>query len=164
VQAIEIPIGTHFGKLTVIRKAANTGKNRSFLVECTCGTIKVVQGRYLRLGLTTSCGCARAPRMTDGHKRSEHPLYQTWKSMHAKCTNRKHQNYASNGALGVRVCERWNTFEAFVEDMGARPKNTVLCRLHSMKDFTPENTKWLTPMQRRAQQLVTERDATACTV
>ena len=120
------------------------------LVRCDCGTEKIVQARYLREEKIKSCGCLRTASETDGHRRSDHPFYQIWKNMHARCNNRSHSGYAGCGALGVRVCERWHTFEAFIQDMGPRPPRTVLCRMDELKDYTPENTRWLTPMQQRA--------------
>jgi len=145
VQAIDIPIGSQFGKLTVIRQANNIGKNRAFLCECECGTLKTVQGRYLRLGTVKSCGCSRK-----GDPKSAHPLYFIWKGMHKRTTNRKHTGYQTCGALGIRVCERWNDFDNWLEDMGPRPKDTILSRLDQKKDYTPENTRWLTAVQKRA--------------
>jgi len=152
VQAIHIPPGTRFGKLTVIKRGENIGKNRSCLVECDCGTFKTIQARYLRIGKITSCGCEKKKPPNSGIKTS-HPLYQIWKNMHNKCTNRKHQNYPSCGGVGVRVCERWHDFALFIEDMGERPPKTQLVRMNPMKDFTPENTQWLTPMKKRAAHL-----------
>lgn len=152
VRLIHIPEGTRFGKLTVIKRAANIGKNRSILCSCDCGGFRVVQARYLRLEKIKSCGCLKtAGSMTkDGRKKTNHPLYQVWMNMLRKTTNKKHQNYSTCGALGIRVCERWLTFENFLEDMGERPPNTMLCRIKLSEDYTPENTKWLTAMQRRA--------------
>lgn len=154
VQLIDISEGTRFGKLTVIKRAANIGKNRSFLCECDCGKFRVVQARYLRLDKIKSCGCAKGKTTQDGHKLSKHPLYQVWKNMTQRTTNNRHSGYAGCGALGVKVCEKWrNSFENFLADMSPRPPNTMLCRLRQGEDYTPENTVWLTAMARRAQLL-----------
>jgi hypothetical protein len=147
VQAIYIPPGSRFGKLTVIEKAPNVGKNRSFVCKCDCGTVKIVQARYLRNQTTQSCGCLK---LRLGLEKSSHPLYQIWKRMHATTTNRNHSGYQNAGELGVRVCEAWSSFDKFLEDMAPRPKNTMLVRVDKLKDYTPENCRWLTAMQRRA--------------
>jgi len=152
VQLIHIPPGTRFGKLTVIKRGENIGKNRSLLVECDCGTFKTVQARYLRSGTTTSCGCARTNTANSGIK-SSHPLYQIWKNMHGRCYNRKHGGYSGCGGLGIKVCERWHNFAVFISDMGERPPKTQLVRVKPMQDYTPENTRWLTPMKKRAVQI-----------
>src|SRR5580692_4265460 len=56
-----IPITGTFGRLTVIEFAGfHPKRNRSmWLVECTCGTRKVVLGNSLLSGKCQSCGCAR---------------------------------------------------------------------------------------------------------
>ena len=71
--------------------------------------------------------------------------YRTWKGMHNRC---KPSGYGTeyHGAMGVRVCERWNDFTAFIEDMGPRPSAE-----HSIDRFpdpfghyAPENCRWAT--------------------
>jgi len=151
VQAIHIPEGTRFGMLTVIKRAPNIGNNRAMLCKCDCGNDKVVQARYLRLDKVMSCGCKKASRTPDGHKKSEHPYYQIWKNMINRTTNRRHLGYPACGGVGIRVCSRWlESFDDFLTDIGPRPPRTVLVRVNKMKDYTPENTRWLTPMQQRA--------------
>jgi hypothetical protein len=131
------------------------------LVECDCGTVKVVQARYLRHEKIASCGCLKASKTSDGISKSNHPLYHTWKSMHFKCTNRRHKGYEGCGALGIRVCERWHDFNAFIEDMGARPKNTMLTRIDLKKNFSKENCAWLTALQKRTLHTPKHNDDTA---
>lgn len=52
--------GLRYGRLVVIR---NSGKNSDgrdiWEVVCDCGSTKVVIGKNLRMGVTTSCGCAQ---------------------------------------------------------------------------------------------------------
>lgn len=50
-------------------------------------------------------------------KKREHKLYSTWKSMMARCYNENHSGYKHYGAKGVTVCNRWHSFENFVEDV-----------------------------------------------
>lgn len=57
-----IPIGTKFGKLTVIQdlgllETSQKDKNRRFyLCQCECGNTKIVMGNCLKQGQTQSCG------------------------------------------------------------------------------------------------------------
>jgi hypothetical protein len=146
---IDLQPGVRFGRLTVIKRAPNVGSNRAFVMQCDCGVVKTVQGRYLRLGKAKSCGCLNV-KTVDGAKKSDHPLYLIWKNMVLRTTKRYHKGYEACGALGIRVCERWHTFENWLEDIGPRPKNTMLCRLNRLKDYEPGNTAWLTAVQRRA--------------
>lgn len=50
--------GQRFGKLLVIERAPNLGKNTAWLCRCDCGEYKVVPAHRLQSGETTSCGCA----------------------------------------------------------------------------------------------------------
>ena len=147
---IDLQPGTRFGSLTVIKRAPNVGSNRAFIMQCDCGVVKPIQGRYLRLGRVKSCGCLSIVRTIDGNKKSKHPLYQIWKNMILRTTKRYHKGYEGCGSLGVRVCDRWHTFDNWLEDVGARPAGTMFCRLNRLKNYEPGNVGWLTPVQRRA--------------
>lgn len=57
----KIPIGTRFGKLTVIedigfREQMSGHKRRWYKCQCDCGNIKEVMGNCLKQGQTISCG------------------------------------------------------------------------------------------------------------
>ena len=49
--------GQKFGRLTVIKRAENKGRQVSWLCKCECGNEKVIVGSSLKNGATTSCGC-----------------------------------------------------------------------------------------------------------
>lgn len=50
--------GQRFGKLLVIERAPNQGRNAVWLCRCDCGEFKVVPAYRLKSGETASCGCA----------------------------------------------------------------------------------------------------------
>jgi len=61
--------------------------------------------------------------------------------MRQRCSNPKSPDYKWYGALGVRVCDRWQSFEAFFADMG--PSNGLtLERLDPFKGYEPGNCCW----------------------
>jgi len=71
--------------------------------------------------------------------------YARWKSMMQRCYNKKATNYRYYGALGIRVCEHWHDFAAFLTDMGACPdRSMTLDRLKNEIDYTPGNCRWAT--------------------
>lgn len=57
--------GQRYGRLTVLARAGTNSTGAQWLVKCDCGTIKKVTGRFMRRGLTKSCGCLRKETGTE---------------------------------------------------------------------------------------------------
>src|SRR3990167_5757975 len=73
------------------------------------------------------------------------PTYEAWLSMWKRCTKPKRKDYKYYGGKGIKVCERWNKFINFLEDMGERPsKIHSIDRKDSDKDYEPSNCRWAT--------------------
>lgn len=71
----------------------------------------------------------------------------SYKAMHARCSNPNNPSYKYYGAKGVRVCKQWarpHGFVQFCADMGLRPEDTTLDRKDSEGDYTPDNCRWAT--------------------
>jgi hypothetical protein len=77
---------------------------------------------------------------------SNHPLYGVWINMLARCQREGDPSYKDYGARGIRVCDRWMTFELFTLDMGERPPGTSMERLDNNAGYCPENVTWATPL------------------
>lgn len=62
--AVDMPIGGKYGKLTILRRApVSPGGLAKWICECECGNITEVAGAQLRSGRTTSCGCEKYNRI-----------------------------------------------------------------------------------------------------
>jgi hypothetical protein len=86
------------------------------------------------------------------HYKKTHPSYGTWYAMWRRCTSSKHVNYKNYGGRGIKVCDRWKSFDAFVEDMGDRPDLHTIDRKDNDLDYTPDNCRWATAKEQRANQ------------
>lgn len=152
---IEDLVGQRFGRLRVLAQSSERKSGRvAWVCICDCGKEKIVTGHDL-VGSVRSCGCLHsetasqmARRCNTTHGMTLTPTYRSWQSMIARCTASKSPDYKDYGAAGITVCDRWlNSFEAFLEDMGERPKGKTLDRVDNRSGYHPGNCRWATPKQ-----------------
>lgn len=67
--------------------------------------------------------------------------------MRARCRLDGRANADRYRDKGIRVCSRWDSFEAFLDDMGERPDGTSLDRIDSNGNYEQANCRWATPRE-----------------
>lgn len=83
-----------------------------------------------------------------------HPSYNSWRAMKARCHDPRNNKFASYGAIGIIVCDRWrSSFSAFVEDMGIRPsRKHSIDRIDRSGNYEPGNCRWATSSEQTHNQ------------
>jgi hypothetical protein len=138
--------GKTFGFWTVKSFYGRDKSNHQlWLCVCKCGNEKPVIMGSLRKGASASCGCnainKRSSKLTK-HGMAGTPTYKSWHQMHQRCSGKHGHDYYLKS--GITVCERWNDFLLFYEDMGERPDGTTLDRIDGSRGYEPSNCRWAT--------------------
>lgn len=76
-----------------------------------------------------------------------------------RCSNSNDTRYSYYGGRGIKVCERWLTFENFLTDMGNPADDLSLDRIDSDGDYCKENCRWAT----RQEQAINRRSSVMLT-
>ncbi len=143
--------GQKFSRLTAIRFTGESkSSGRVWECVCDCGnTVEVPIGK-LNSGHTKSCGCQkiestikRSTKHGYAKRGHQNKAWSIWAGMRKRCFNPKSVGYDNYGGRGITICERWEKFENFIEDMGECPEDYSIERIDVNKGYEPNNCKWI---------------------
>lgn len=147
--------GLKFGRLTVIERSDNRGKETMWKCRCDCGKQITAQGNNLKSGHTKSCGCYNSEVTASRnykHGKRHTRIYNIWSCMRRRCFDVNNHKYKDYGERGITVCDRWrDDFEAFYEDVSKLPhfeeQGYTLDRIDNDGNYEPNNVRWATAKQ-----------------
>jgi hypothetical protein len=146
--------GKRFGRLVVVEQAGvSTTRKALWLCRCNCGEERIIPGDGLRQGEHVSCGCHRRDLTVERntkHGRYHSKIHIAWTNMLQRCLNPNATKFNNYGGRGITVCERWRSFENFLEDIGDPPSsNLSIDRIDVNGNYEPGNCRWATTVQQR---------------
>jgi hypothetical protein len=86
------------------------------------------------------------------------PTYRSYRDMLNRCYYEKHNRYPRYGGRGITVCSRWlESFDNFMDDMGARPTGLQLDRKDNDGHYEPDNCRWATSSEQALNRSTTRK-------
>lgn len=128
---------------------------RTCVLRCKHGVI--FESRVIKGSVRNAiCPCDRKLGVKPVHGESPMEIrtteYNRWRLMRQRCNNKNHKSYKDYGGRGIKVCERWDDFRNFLNDMGRCPPGYSIDRINNDGNYEPSNCRWADSITQRNNQ------------
>jgi hypothetical protein len=160
-------VGERYGRLLVVKRADRSTSKRTYWdCVCDCGGTISPRSDALTAGRAKSCGClqrevaASLGEASRKHNYKGTKVYNSWSHMKGRCQDENDPRWKDYGGRGIRVCDRWQNFANFLEDMGEPPSGMTLERKNPNGNYEPDNCVWATWLEQNRNRTISVRVVT----